>query len=100
MSVVHQRLTGAVGQLRTLADAVTRTFERRLRPDNGPSRADDVGRVVGLCRHSGALDFTSAMWRIADGGGTVQLNGSFLHLRTHTPDPERTLGIAGREGPL
>lgn len=26
-----------------------RTFERRLHPDNGPSRVDDVSRVVGRC---------------------------------------------------
>lgn len=43
------------GHLRTQADAVARTFKRRLRLDNGPSRADDVGRVVGHCRHSGGL---------------------------------------------
>jgi len=30
------------------------------------------------------------MWGIADGGGVEQLDGSFLHQRTHTPDPEAT----------
>jgi hypothetical protein len=27
------------------------------------------------------------MWWFADGGGVEQPDGSFLHLRTHTPDP-------------
>jgi hypothetical protein len=30
------------------------------------------------------------MWRIADGYGTTQRNGSFLHRRTHTSDPKGT----------
>jgi hypothetical protein len=30
------------------------------------------------------------MWRIADSGGIEQSDGSFLHQRTHTPDPEAT----------
>jgi hypothetical protein len=29
------------------------------------------------------------MRRIADGGGIEQPDGSFLHQRIHTPDPER-----------
>jgi hypothetical protein len=28
------------------------------------------------------------MWRIANGDGIEQPDGSFLHQRTHTPDPE------------
>jgi hypothetical protein len=35
----------------------------------------------------------SAMYRIADGHGTTQRNGSFLHRGTHTFDPERAFGI-------
>jgi hypothetical protein len=35
------------GHLRTSAHAFTRTFERRLGPDNGPSCADHVHRGVG-----------------------------------------------------
>ena len=30
------------------------------------------------------------MWRIADGGGIEQPDGSFLHQRIHTPDPLRS----------
>jgi len=37
------------------------------------------------------------MWRIADGGGVDQPYDSFLHQRTHTPDPERTINDALRE---
>jgi hypothetical protein len=35
------------GQSRTLAHALTRTFERQLSPDNGLSCADHLRRVVG-----------------------------------------------------
>jgi len=31
------------------------------------------------------------MWRIADGGGVEQPDGSFLHQRTHAPDPEQSI---------
>jgi hypothetical protein len=33
------------------------------------------------------------MWRIADGGGIEQPDGSFLHQRIHTPDPEQLFGM-------
>ncbi|WP_165095021.1 MULTISPECIES: hypothetical protein [unclassified Caballeronia] len=32
------------------------------------------------------------MWRIADSGGIEQPGGSFLHQRTHAPDPKLTSG--------
>lgn len=32
----------------------------------------------------------SAIWWIADGGEIEQLDGSFLHQRTHTSDPYRS----------
>jgi hypothetical protein len=48
-------------------------------PDKGPSRADDVGRVVGLCCHSDGPGSTSAIRRTADDGGIKQLDGRFLH---------------------
>jgi hypothetical protein len=34
------------------------------------------------------------MWLIADSGGIEQSDGSFLHQRTHTPDPELPFEIA------
>jgi len=52
-----------------------------------------VWQVVGLCGHWGGLGSTSAMWRIADSGGIEQPDGSFLHRRTHTPDPKQPLGL-------
>jgi len=45
---------------------------------------------IGLSGHWGGLGSMSSMWRIADGGGVEQLDGSFLHQRTHTTDPEET----------
>jgi hypothetical protein len=42
----------------------------------------------------GGLGSPPAMWRIADGGGIEQRDSSFLHQRTHTPDPKRHLGMA------
>jgi len=44
----RRRRMRTVGQHRPLAHAVTRTFERRLRPDNGPSCAGHACRLVGL----------------------------------------------------
>jgi len=34
---------------------------------------------VGHCRHWGELVSTSVMWRIVDGGGAEQPDGSFLY---------------------
>lgn len=48
------RCPSQFGHLRPLGRAFARTFERRLRPGNGPSRSDDGGRVVGLAGHSRA----------------------------------------------
>lgn len=39
----------------------------------------------------GGLGSRSAMSRIAEGGGIEQPNVSFLHQRTHTPDPNASL---------
>jgi hypothetical protein len=39
------------GQVRSVARTFTRTFERRLRPDNGPSRFHDSYRVVDRSWH-------------------------------------------------
>jgi hypothetical protein len=50
--------------------------------------------LVGHCRHWGRSGSTSAMWRITDRGSVEQSNGSFLHQRTHTPDPLRPLNPA------
>jgi hypothetical protein len=44
---------------------------------------------IGHCRHWDGLGSTSAMSRIADGGGIEQPDGSFLHQRIHTPDRRR-----------
>jgi hypothetical protein len=38
----------------------------------------------------------SAIWRIADGGSIERLDGSFLHLRTHTFDPDETFDLQTR----
>jgi len=35
------------------------------------------------------------MWRIADGGGVEQLDGGFLHQRTHAPNPLRSNDLPG-----
>jgi hypothetical protein len=45
--------------------------------------------LIGLSCHWDRQGSTSAMWRIADDGGIEQPDGSFLHQRTHTPDPHR-----------
>ncbi|MGF6870854.1 hypothetical protein OKW35_000308 [Paraburkholderia sp. MM5477-R1] len=50
------------------------------------------GRQVGHCLHWAGLSSASAMRRIADDGGIEQPDGSFLHPRTHTPDPHRPFG--------
>jgi hypothetical protein len=46
---------------------------------------------AGLSCHWDGPGSTSAMWRTADDGGIEQLDGSFLHSRTHTPDPKATV---------
>jgi hypothetical protein len=38
------------------------------------------------------------MWRIADSDGIVQPNVSFVHQRTHTPDPKGTLNAPLADG--
>ncbi|MFL9899530.1 hypothetical protein PQR71_15470 [Paraburkholderia fungorum] len=48
----------------------------------------------GQCRHWAGRDSTSAIWRIADGDSIERLGGSFLHLRTHTFDPQRPAEMA------
>jgi hypothetical protein len=58
---------------------------------NGHSRGVSADKFVGHCRHWGGLGSTSAMWRIADGGGIEQPDGSFLHQQIHTPDPFESL---------
>jgi hypothetical protein len=50
----------------------------------------DERSVIGHCRHWGGLGSTSAMWWIADGGGIEQPDGSFLHRRTRSLDPQGT----------
>ena len=52
MAINHRSLSG---HLRTLIHPVTRTFERRLRPDNRPSCADHLSHVVGHTCHSRSL---------------------------------------------
>jgi hypothetical protein len=71
-------------------------LQRPLARYNGPSFLRLVRQVIGLCRHWGGSASTSAMWRIADSGGIEQSDGSFLHQRTHTPDPEPSFGHARR----
>jgi len=51
-------------------------------------------RALSQCRPEpslGRAGSTSVMWRIADGGGVEQLDGSFLYQRTHTLDPQETV---------
>jgi hypothetical protein len=38
------------------------------------------------------------MWWFADGGGVEQPDGSFLHLRTHTPDPKPPYSLSVGNG--
>jgi hypothetical protein len=63
---------------------------------NGRSDFWFIKPVVGHCRHWGGSGSTSAMRRIADSGGIEQSDGSFLHQRTHTPDPERPFELGKR----
>lgn len=60
-----------------------------------PSKPASRGRQFGLCRHWGRSGSTSAISRIADGHGTTQRNGSFLHQRTHTSDPQLPVALSG-----
>ena len=48
----------------------------------------------------GRAGSTSVMWRIADGGGVEQLDGSFLYQRTHTLDPDRSIRVTSILWPL
>jgi hypothetical protein len=46
----HGLRSSAVGHLRTLAYAFMRTFERRLRPDNGPTMSmPESGKNGAVC---------------------------------------------------
>jgi hypothetical protein len=72
---------------------LTQSFEseRLLWPITCLSCCVGDRQVIGLCRHWSGLGSTSAMWRIADGGGIEQRDSGFLHQRTHTLDPLPTL---------
>ena len=86
-----------LGQLQTLAHAFRRTFDCRLRPDNGPSCADLVRRVA---RQSGVADrAVSTRRRVApssDKTGEINQaiadaicrNPQFLCWRAGSIDPE------------
>jgi hypothetical protein len=79
---------------------VARTFKGRLHPVTGHPIVKDERSVVGHCRHWGEPGSTSAMRRIADSGGIEQRNGSFLHQRTHAPDPLPPVARSGIRGQL
>jgi hypothetical protein len=61
---------------------------------------DNRCRLIGHCRHWGGQSSASATWRIADDGGIEQPDGSFLHRRTHTPDPLPPLDASSSNGQL
>ena len=75
------------------------TSERRLRPNSSRCERNRHGQVLGHARHWRGLGSTSAIrLRIADGAGVEQPGGSFLHQRTHTPDPLLPVKVAESNG--
>jgi hypothetical protein len=57
------------------------------REEGGEMMCGSRRYLIGQSRHWAVLGRTSAMGGIADGDGIKQLDGSFLHPRTHTFDP-------------
>ena len=55
---------------------------------------------LGLSCRWGRPGSTSAIWRTVDDGDIKQLDGSFLHERTHTLDPLPPVGAATGTTPL
>jgi hypothetical protein len=91
-----------VGHKQTSVFTAAETFGWQLRSISGRSFPVSQRRVIGHCRHWGGSGSTSAMSWTADSGGIEQSNGSFLHQRTHTPDPQRPSRslYTGRSQPL